>query len=78
MLLDIENLFSLFILLFISTILIISFIYCFTCKPTFVNPRQQLIHWQIIRAEESAANQADSENTIAVDQQISNGIRNIN
>ncbi len=76
MLLDIENLFFLFILLFISIILIISFIYCFTCKPTFVNPRQQLIHWQIIRVEEHAANQAELQNTISVDQQISNGIRN--
>jgi hypothetical protein len=59
-----------------SIILIISFIYCCACKSTIADIRRRLVHWRLNRDEEHGTNTAHLHETISINQQIQNDIRN--
>jgi hypothetical protein len=70
MIFNTQNLFFLFVFMFIGLILIISFNYCCTYTSTSTHT-----HRQIPRDEESVVDRAPLQDTISVNGQIKNDIR---
>jgi hypothetical protein len=69
------TIFSVCVLLIIGIILIISFVYYFVHKRIFTDIRRRWIHWRMTRDDEFAINGGQSQETISLNQQIRNDIR---
>ncbi len=75
MIFNTQNLFFLFVFMFIGLILIISFNYCCTYTSTSTHTHRRFMHRQIPRDEESVVDRAPLQDTISVNGQIKNDIR---